>query len=162
MLTRLATPTTLWTTFVLTILMTFAFQYLGAVWSLAFLDGMSDPGTVRQAIADMSAEQRVAHAWITGTLDVAYPLTYAALFAGSVYCFFPAWGARVAPVFGALIVIDLVEGLVQILALTTAVDWIGAKALLTPVKTWLFLGGALLTVAGWLAWLIRRLRRSDG
>ncbi len=162
MLDRLATTTTLWTTFVLTILMTFAFQYLAGVWSLAFLDGMSDPGTVRQAIAAMSAEQRVAHAWITGTLDVAYPLTYAALFAGSAHRFFPAWGGRVAPVFAALIVIDLVEGLVQILALTTAVDWVGAKALLTPVKTWLFLGGALLTIIGWLAWLIRRLRKSNG
>ena len=161
MLTKLATTRILWITFVLTILMTLAFQYLAGIWSLALLDAMSDPATVRQTIAGMTDEQRLAHAWITGTLDVAYPLIYAALFAGSAVKFFPTWGSRVAPVFGALVVIDLAEGLVQILALTTAVDWVGAKALLTPVKTWLFLAGIFLTVAGWVTWLLQRLRRSS-
>ena len=158
MLLSLASTRMLWTTFILTLMMTFAFQYLAGVWALSFIDAMSDPEVVRAEILAMSAEQRTAHAWITATLDVAYPLTYGALFAGSAQCFFPKWGARIGAAMAVLVAVDLLEGVVQVLALTGVTDWLDAKQILTPAKTGLFLAGFAIMVAGWVVWLIRRIR----
>jgi hypothetical protein len=43
---------------------------------------------------------------------------------------------------------DFLEGLVQILALTGQVDWLAAKAVLTPVKGGTFVYGAVLALLG--------------
>ena len=55
---------------------------------------------------------------------------------------------------------DLLEGVVQVLALTDVTDWVDAKAILTPLKTILFLLGLVTTIIGWVIWLVGRLRGS--
>lgn len=153
---KLAQPPVLWASLALTIICTAAFQLLAAHFSLSYLDAMTDPDQSREAIAAMSASQRAVHAWITGTLDVAYPAVYGALFAGSAYRFFPRFARYlVAPII-VLVAIDLVEGLVQILALTEVKDWLDAKAVLTTAKLALFYYGLLMTVSGWVVWLVSR------
>ncbi|MEM7078895.1 MAG: hypothetical protein AAF513_09725 [Pseudomonadota bacterium] len=144
-------------TFVATLLLTFAFPPLAQMWQLTLVDALSDPAVVREAIASLSAEQKTAHAWITATVDVAYPLAYGALFIGSALCFFPRAGQILAWVFVVLIGIDLLEGVVQVLALTDTADLIDTKAVLTPLKFILFLVGLIVTVAGWGRWLVKRL-----
>ena len=150
---------TLWITFILSVLLTFSFQVVVSVWGVTLVDSISDPTATRAAIASMTAEQHVVHAWTTATLDVAYPLAYGAWFAGSAYKFFGRWGPWLAAPMYVLVGTDLAEGVVQVLALVSVADWLDLKAVLTPLKTVLFLFGLLMTVLGWVIWLVGRLRR---
>lgn len=152
----LSQPRTLWLTFIAVLIITAAFPMAADIWNLSFLDAMSDPDEVRATIASMSSDQRVAHAWITATLDVLYPLAYGALFVGSAYAFYGRFGWLIALPFFVLVPVDLLEGVVQVLALNGVADWVDAKAVLTPLKTGLFLFGVLITVVGWVIWLFRR------
>jgi hypothetical protein len=104
----------------------------------------------------------VAHAWVTGTLDVAYPLAYGLFFAGSTLAFFPRAGLYLAWLPLLAIPVDLTEGVVQVLALLNINDWLASKAFITPLKTLLFLCGLATTIAGWLSWGYRRLRGGTG
>ncbi|MEM9623528.1 MAG: hypothetical protein AAF993_17925 [Pseudomonadota bacterium] len=158
LLDTLAQSRTLWLAFVATVLITVAFPLAAGLWGLSFVDALSDPAEVRQAIAAMTSKQRVAHAWLTATLDVAYPLAYGALFIGSAVAFLPRFGRFLALAFVVLVATDLLEGVVQVLALTETADLVSSKALLTPLKTVLFLVGLLTTIAGWIIWGARRVR----
>lgn len=150
----------LWASFIATILLTAAFQIAVGIWDLTLIDAISDPEKTRLAIAAMSSDQNIIHAWITATLDVAYPLVYGALFIGSGYKFYGKWGWIIALPVYILVPTDFLEGIVQVLALTNVTDWIDAKAVLTPLKTILFLVGIATTVIGWAIWLAGWLRRS--
>lgn len=158
--TTLTETKTLWISFIATILLTIAFQAAIFIWDLRLLDAISDPSKARRAISTMSSAQCIIHAWITATLDVAYPIAYGALFIGSGYKFYGKFGWLVASPMLVLVPIDLIEGVVQVLALTEVVDWIDAKAYLTPIKTILFLLGILTTVFGWIIWFLGRIRNS--
>lgn len=158
MLKILAQTRSLWIAFVSTILITIAFPLAASIWGITFIDAISDPAEVRQAISDMTTDQRFVHAWITATLDVAYPLAYGALFAGSAYAFYDRFGRYMAVPLLVVVPVDLLEGVVQVLALTDSADLIDAKAVLTPLKTALFLVGLLTTVVGWVIWAVRRTR----
>lgn len=154
---RLAETQTLWISFVATILLTAAFQVLIAMFDLILLDGISDPEQARAAIASMSEHQRTVHVWMTGTLDVAYPAAYGALLIGSAYKFFPKAGHFLAAPTFVLIPTDLIEGVVQILALMGVTDWLDSKAILTTLKGTLFSMGLLIMLCGWLRWAVGRL-----
>ena len=156
--TTLTRNQTLWIAFIATVLLTLAFQIAVDIWSLTLIDAIADPDETRLAIASMSAEQNVTHAWITATLDVAYPLAYGALFIGSAHKFYGSWGWILAAPVYILVPTDLLEGVVQVLALADVTDWVDAKAVLTPLKTGLFLLGLTTTVVGWVIWLVRRVR----
>ena len=154
---RLTETSVLWFSFVATVLITIAFQVVIVVWDLVLLDGIADPEQARAAIAGMSEYQRNVHAWLTGTLDVVYPIAYGALFIGSAYRFFPRLGWLLAIPTFVLVPVDLVEGVVQVLALTEVADWVSSKAILTSLKQILFLAGFLITVCGWARWATSRL-----
>ena len=139
-------------------MLTFSFQIAVGIWDLTLIDAISDPAESRLVIASMSSDQQIIHAWITATLDVAYPLAYGALFIGSAYKFYSRWGWLIAVPSFVVIPVDLLEGVVQVLALTGMTDWIDAKAFLTPLKTYLFLFGFAATVLGWLIWLVGKIR----
>jgi len=62
----------------------------------------------------MSVDERIVHAWVTATLDVAYPLAYGALFIGSAFKFYNNFGWLIAYPFFVLISTDLLEGFVQL------------------------------------------------
>lgn len=152
----LAERRSLWIAFVSTILISIAFPVATSFWQIPLIDAISDPTEVRQVISDMTPGQRVVHTWITATLDVAYPLAYGALFIGSAYAFYERFGRYIA--FSLLVVVptDLLEGVVQILALMGSADFLTAKAVLTPLKTILFLLGAATTLFGWSIWAVGR------
>ena len=161
MLERLARTRSLWTAFFCTLVLSPAFPLAASVWEITLLDRLSDPAEVRQAIAAMTAEQRVIHAWITATLDVAYPLAYGALFIGSACAFYPRGGRYLALAIAPVVPFDLLEGVVQVLALTHVADFVGAKAVLTPLKFALFALGLLATLRAGLTWLTRHFRGRD-
>ena len=150
---------TLWLLFVLTLLMTISFSILSNWLGISFVDGIADPEQVRQAIQNMTADQQRAHAWITATLDVAYPFAYGLLFAGASSKFFPRKGKYIAPFALFAVPVDLLEGVIQILALTGSADFLNAKAVVTPVKTVCFLYGLVATLAGAVLFAGRWARR---
>ncbi len=158
---KLAAKKALWISFVATVLCSIAFPVVAGQFGITLLDAISDPEQCRAVLATMSDSQRSLHAWITGTLDVVYPAAYGALFVGSAYRFFPSVGRWLAAPILLLVPVDLLEGLVQILALTDTVDWLGAKALLTPAKLVLFYFGLIVTLCGWGVWIVRRFQRQE-
>ena len=133
---------------VATVLLTAFFPLVAGHYGLTLLDAVADPAEARALIEGLTGEQRQAHAWITGTLDVAYPLAYGALFLGATLRFFPRQSALVTIPILIGVPADLLEGLVQILALTGQADWLAAKAWLTPVKGGAFVYGAVLALLG--------------
>ena len=133
---------------VATVVLTALFPLVAGYFGLTLLDAVADPTEARALIEELTREQRQAHAWITGTLDVAYPLTYGALFLGATLRFFPRKGVLLAIPILIGVPADFLEGLVQILALTGQVDWLAAKAVLTPVKGGAFVYGAVLALLG--------------
>ena len=133
---------------VATVVLTALFPVAAGHFGLTLLDAVADPTEARALIEGLTREQRQAHAWITGTLDLAYPLTYGALFLGATLRFFPRKGVLLALPILIGVPADFLEGLVQILALTGQVDWLAAKAVLTPVKGGAFVYGAVLALLG--------------
>ena len=133
---------------VATVVLTALFPVAAGHFGLTLLDAVADPTEARALIEGLTREQRQAHAWITGTLDVAYPLTYGALFLGATLRFFPRKGVLLAIPILIGVPADFLEGLVQILALTGQVDWLAAKAVLTPVKGGAFVYGAVMALLG--------------
>ena len=140
--------TTLWLLFVATLVLTLTFALLSNWLGISFIDGLSKPAEVRSALQSMTLEQRHAHAWITATVDVAYPFAYGLLFAGASMRFFPRKGKYIAPFALLAIPVDLLEGIVQVLALTQVTDLLAAKTFVTPLKTICFLYGLMATLAG--------------
>ena len=138
----------IWVALVSTILITLAFLVIGSILRLTFLDTISDPSEVRLALASMPPNHRVFHVWITLTLDVLYPLSYGALFVGLTFRFYMSYGRLLAAPFFVLVPADLLEGVVQVLALTDMADFIGAKAILTPLKYGLVVYGVITITIG--------------
>ena len=133
---------------VATVVLTALFPVVAGQFGLTLLDAMADSTEARALIEGLTGEQRQAHAWITGTLDVAYPLAYGALFLGATLRFFPRRGTLLAIPVLIGVPADLLEGLVQILALTGQADGLAAKAVLTPVKGGAFVYGAVMALLG--------------
>jgi len=152
----LTKTSTLWLMFTATLLITFMFPMLANQLGLTLIDAIASPDQVRKILSDMTADQRSAHAWITGTLDVAYPLAYGFLFAGVALQFFPKAGPYLAILALLAIPVDLIEGVIQILALTETADLLVLKTFVTPLKMALFLGGLLIALAGWAKWVYLR------
>lgn len=150
---RLADTKILWMSFLATVLCTIVFQVLVHHFDLVLLDALSDPIEIHRAIASMSDQQRLIHAWMTGTLDLIYPMAYGALFVGSAYKFFPTKGFFLSLPVLICIPVDLAEGVVQIFSLAGCVEWTQLKEFLTPLKQMLFVTALLLTISGWVKWL---------
>lgn len=148
----------LWITFTATLICTIAFKFVAARFDLVLIDKIIDPDQTRAAISTMSDSQRTVHTWVTGTLDVLYPLVYGAFFIGTAYRFIPKIGTWLAAPIFILVPVDLAEGMVQILGLTGVVDWLNAKFFLTSLKNVLFGYGLLLTASGWAAWISSKVR----
>ncbi len=152
-LERLTSTRSLWLLFIATVLITLCFPVISSIWGIVFIDAISSPEEVRMVIADMTQEQRVVHAWTTATVDVAYPLAYGFYFAATTLKFFPQYGKYLAVLPRLAIPVDICEGIVQVMALMDVADFIGAKAILTPVKSILFLAGFFFSVAAWFKWV---------
>ncbi len=158
MLARLSQPRVLWVALFVTIILSVTFPVVELLFQIPLIDAIVEPDLVRQIIAEMTPHQRARHAWITATLDVVYPLAYGSLFVGSALALYERFGGYLAAVLFFVIPVDLLEGVVQVLALSGQADLIDAKAFLTPLKFALFLTGLTLTIVGWVVRLMRRLR----
>ncbi len=157
----LTTNRALWVSFGLTLVLTALFGVVMAVWDFAIIDEMYRPDAIRDHVAAMSAEQRRVHAWMTGTLDVAYPFAYGALLGGMALRAFPTKKWLLLPIL-LCIPADLVEGLSQIMILTGHENWIAVKAIATPVKLVAYATAILIALAGLLTLLWRKKKARGG
>lgn len=155
MATFLTRPSTLWTLFALVVFETIGFSVIMRIWDFTIIDEMRDPEAIGRHIAGMTDTQKRVHAWMTATLDVAYPLTYGPLFAGlALRAFRPLWALPAV----AVIPTDLAEGAVQVMALTGSEHVLWLKAYVTPLKLLLF--GLAMVIALAAIVVDRRRRRS--
>ncbi len=150
----------LWSSFALTLVLTAAFGVVMAVWDFAIIDEMYRPDAIRAHVAEMSAEQRRVHAWMTGTLDVAYPFAYGACLGGMALRAFPDKRWLLLPIL-VCIPADLVEGLSQVMILTGHDGWVAVKAVATPVKLAAYITAIGIALAG-LTVLLRRKKARRG
>ncbi|EKU96216.1 hypothetical protein Lepto7375DRAFT_0195 [Leptolyngbya sp. PCC 7375] len=148
----------LWINFVITILLTLAFLLIAGHWDFIFIDAVASPANVRALLEQMSVTQKTIHAWSTATLDVVYPFAYGSLFAGVALRFFSKYGVYLALPALLAIPVDLIEGVIQVLALTETADVLELKAYITPLKFGLFIIGFIVALAGWAKWLFLRLK----
>ncbi|MEM6555666.1 MAG: hypothetical protein AAF642_07325 [Pseudomonadota bacterium] len=153
MIHLLKQPRTLWILFTLFVLETIGFGVVMWIWDFHIIDEISHPESISTHIAAMSETQRVVHAWMTATLDVAYPLTYGPLFAGLALKWFKP--ALAIPAF-AVIPTDLAEGYVQVTALLGDESLLWMKAYLTPLKLALFLAAIIISICALVVWFRRR------
>lgn len=134
------------------------FQWLSQIYQLQLLDAMWIPEQARSAIATMSEAQRSAHIWITGTLDVVYPMLYGLFFINAGCRYWPKLTRWIVRLCALLVLSDLLEGVVQLLALLGWADLLVCKLLLTPAKLALFGLGLMAIGLG----LMRRLISPQG
>ncbi len=148
----------LWISFGATLLLTLLFPLAAAYWDLTFMDDFASPAKVRELLEQMSRQQKIVHLWITATLDVAYPFAYGSLLAGAALRCFRKYGIYLAlPAFFTALV-DLIEGVVQVMALTETADLLGLKAYITPLKFGMFTIAVTIAFAGWIKWLFLKLK----
>ena len=132
---------TLWITFWTTLIMTMIFGLIMQVWGFEIIDEMYDATAILAHIDAMTSAQRTAHIWMTATLDVAYPLSYGALFIGMALRFFGKAALWIALPSMLVIPVDLTEGIVQVFLLNGYSDIAYLKEIVTPLKLLLFVWG---------------------
>ena len=156
---RFTNTRTLWTFFIASTVLTISFGIVMQVWQFQIIDEIYEPSEVKAHIAALTQTQKMVHAWVTATLDVAYPFAYGGLFIGMSLRFFDRIGFWLALPSALVILVDLAEGVVQVLLLTGGGDDLLAyKQILTPLKLLLLLPGLFATIVGGV--LAVRQRRS--
>ena len=117
-------------------------------YQLELLDEIISPEKARSVISAATEQQRIVHAWVTGTLDVIFPLLYGSLFVGAALSYYKSAGKFLAILVFVAVPCDLVEGVVQVLALTDTFDLLDLKIVITPIKMASFLFGWLVFFVG--------------
>ena len=156
---QLSKTKTLWITFILTLVLTACFGLVMHIWQFGIIDEMFVADDIRAHILAMSQTQRTVHAWMTGSLDVAYPFAYGGFFIGIAIRYFGKYGIYLVVPSLLCIIADLSEGVAQIMLLTGHEAWMGVKLIATPIKLSLFIMGALIALAGLVLALKQKLRR---
>nr|WP_298930275.1 hypothetical protein [uncultured Erythrobacter sp.] len=144
----LAHPPMLWSNFIATLALTAVFGAVMHFWDVVIIDEMYDAGAILAHIADLTPKQRSVHAWLTGSVDVLYPLVYGGFFIGVALKAFGRTGIWWAIPSALVIPVDLFEGFTQIMLLNGHTEYIHAKVAATPIKLVLFVAGLAITSGG--------------
>ena len=149
----------LWFSFLLTLLLSLIFVVVMLVWQFTIIDEMFDADQIRQHLDALSPQQKLAHAWLTATVDVLYPFAYAAFFIGVSHRSFGPhrWWLLIPSVL--VVPADLIEGYSQVMLLNGHEGYMSIKLVATPIKLGLFLPGMAITLSGLLLLLKRRMQR---
>ena len=156
---QLSKTKTLWITFILTLVLTACFGFVMHIRQFGIIDEVFVEDDIRVHISAMSQTQRTVHAWMTGTLDVAYPFAYGGFFIGIAIRYFSKYGIYLAVPSLLCIIADLSEGVAQIMLLMGHEASMGVKLIATPIKFSLFITGALIALTGLALALKQKLKR---
>lgn len=127
--------------------------------NLMLMDGISDPEGARILLSHMTSEQITGHLWFTNTLDLILPFAAASLFASAAMNAFGKFGWILALPPLAALPLDLVEGVVQTLALINTADLLDIKAYTTPVKSMGYKLGFLISLVALIKWMIMKIMK---
>lgn len=155
MLEKLATKQGLMLSASATVVLTIIIQVVAYNYQVPLLDMLVERQDVITSLNGMTNSQKAIHIGITTSLDVVYPLAFTAFFIGSVKYCVPLQYKRFALPLLLIVPIDWIEGIVQVMLLTSNMDVIAIKTLLTPVKFLLIIFGAMFSVYAWLRWFYR-------
>ena len=147
----------LWAAFFVFIILNLVFLGVMSAFDFTIVDEMWRPAAILAHVNALSPLQRSAHAWLTGTVDVLYPLAYAALFGGLALKAFPTRRWLALPIV-LCVPADLAEGLAQVMILTGSEGWVALKATATPIKLLLFVAGVAVGLAALVRLLLQRKR----
>ena len=156
MLTR---TSVLWLLFVLCIVTLSATQYLAGFWEINLLDEIYNLDDVKNVLGEMSEEQKMAHIWITASLDLIYPIIFGGLLAGLTLRLLPKYGRYLIVPALVGVFFDLSENVVQVASLLGSTSILEAKMILTPGKMGLFLVAFVIVIIGVLKWLFSKIQR---
>ena len=150
-----------WLLFWLTIVETACFGIIMGLWQFHIIDEMYHAQDILAHIASMTPLQRQVHRWMTATLDVLYPFTYASYFIGMAYKAFPAPTAFWLSLPAILCIpVDLVEGYSQVLLLSGGHDeMVSLKVVVTPLKLVLSITSLVVSLVGVVRLQTRKERR---
>lgn len=157
MLTR---PLILWGLFILFVGLTFGFSLWTPSIGGTAMDTVTGDGA-QQMLSTMTEAQRTSHGWMTLLLDIPYPLAYGLLFAGLAIKAFEKGAVVLAAPSFLVILFDLAENFVQVLALWGGPNLLSLKDVLTPVKYVLFAVAGVIAIVALLVLIIRRVRNSN-
>jgi len=145
----LSKPAMLWILFVVMLLTGASFGFVSSHWEITLLDSLTRPDVIARELKAYSPGQKEVHIWVTLTLDVIYPLAYGGFFAGLALLAFPKVGLWLAVPAGLTILTDLIEGVVQVLLLSSNdTALIPIKSALTSLKfTFLFVAAFIALIA---------------
>lgn len=117
-------------------------------WDFTIIDEIHDAKQIVNHIAGMSPKQKQVHAWMTATLDVIYPFSYASFFIGATVKAFPGnTGLWLATPILLCVPADLLEGYSQVMLLNDHTEYMTLKTVATPIKLLLFITGMLIAIA---------------
>ena len=116
------------------------------------LDSVASVDDTSALLASMSEAQKTSHFWMTLCLDILFPLTFGAFFAGMALRFPGRLGLLLAVPAFAVLSADILENITQLFALKDNLNLLPAKAVLTPLKSFLFNVAALIALAS-LVWI---------
>ena len=154
---KLTETETLWFTFWLTITQTLCFGLVMLVWDFEIIDEIYDARQITIRIAGMTPKQRQVHIWMTATLDVLYPFSYASFFVGATVKAFPgSTGSWLIIPTLLCIPADLIEGYSQVMLLNGHAEYMWVKTIATPIKLILFICGVLIAIIS-----VARLKRGE-
>lgn len=148
LLATLQRTNTLLILFAMTVVMTLAFGVVMYLGDFHIIDEMYHAPTILSHIEAMTAQQKSIHIWMTATLDVAYPFVYGALLVGITLRTFDKYTGWLIVPCVAVIPVDLLEGVVQVLLLSGNEQVAGFKTVLTPLKLTLLCIGLVICAAG--------------
>ncbi len=110
------------------------------------LDNISSAEEIRSLLAEMSDVQKSSHVMMTLVLDIAFPLAYGFLFAGLILKFSGRLGMWLALPAFVVIPMDIMENIIQLMALIGNETLLPVKELITPLKLGLFILSGLLAI----------------
>lgn len=164
MLDTLRKPWIIVASFVVAVALVFAFQaWIPAVGG-ASLDRAASVEDQMALLTSMTDGQRNSHFQMTLMLDILFPLSSGAFFAGLALKFTKNFGVLLAIPALLFVGFDLCENTIQLMALKGNYSLLGVKAFVTPTKFILFYVAALIALASltWLAFKTIRSRLKNG
>ncbi len=155
----LARTGTLWLLLLATVALAAGFILWTPQVGGTILDSVAPANAVHALLERMSPAQKHAHFLMTLLLDMLYPLAYGGLFAGLALRFGGGVGGWLALPALVVIPVDMLENIIQMLALTGNESLLPVKAILTPAKFTLFALAGVIALATGLAALAGAIRR---
>lgn len=145
----LTRPMVLWISFILMCLSFAAITASTAYWEMELLDGKILPDDTFYTVSCYTIGKKEVHLWITAVLDVIFPISGNALFAGLIWKGFSTRWHWLAIIPLIAVTCDLAEGVVQLIILQRSFI-----VLPEGQQSLLLFGKAVLTSLKFLAWLI--------